>query len=24
MTDVFTRDHGKWNLRISRNTSCHR
>jgi ketosteroid isomerase-like protein len=23
MTDVFTRDHGKWKLRISRNTSCH-
>lgn len=23
MTDVFTRDHGKWKLRISRNTPCH-
>ena len=23
MTDVFTRDHGKWKLRMSRNTSCH-
>ena len=24
MTDVFTRDHGMWKLRISRNSSCHR
>ncbi|HVN22264.1 MAG TPA: nuclear transport factor 2 family protein [Dongiaceae bacterium] len=24
MTDVFTRDQGKWKLRISRYTSCHR
>jgi ketosteroid isomerase-like protein len=23
MTDVFTRDQGKWKLRISRNSSCH-
>jgi len=23
MTDVFTRDHGKWKLRVSRYTSCH-
>lgn len=23
MPDVFTRDHGKWKLRISRNTPCH-
>ena len=22
MTDIFTRDHGKWKLRISRYTSC--
>lgn len=22
MTDVFTRDHGQWKLRISRHTSC--
>lgn len=22
MTDVFTRDHGQWKLRISRSTSC--
>ena len=22
-TDVFTRDHGKWQLRISRSSQCH-
>ncbi len=23
MTDVFTRDHGEWKLKMSRNSSCH-
>ena len=24
MTDVFTRDHGQWKLRLAHATSCHR